>query len=196
MKKRILIVLLALVILGSTTVGYAYWDRLSQDTNGEYEIGYGVRLNVPTTVQDERILVPAGSFYSAYQADYTTSYVFEYTLTLEDPLQEGMEADLSVDITDFEIAAFVASFNNSESVFTITVGTDEVSATQEADGSWDFEDAFYYTNNTVIVYVTITMADNGNANFDSSDYDFVSGNTAEFAIGFELTNSASSEQLS
>ncbi len=194
MKKRVIaIIALVLVLLGSSVAGYAYWDQLTQNTSGEYEIGYGVRLEVPTSVQDTRALVPAGSFYSAYEATYTTSYVFEYTLSLEDPLQDGMEADLSVEISDFMVNEIAALFNNVDSVFTITVGTDAVAATTSADGTWYFTDAYYFENNTVVVTVTITLADNGNVNFDSTDYDFVSGQTSNFAIGFELINSSSSE---
>jgi len=180
-------------LLGSTVAGYAYWDQLRQDTSGQFDIGYGVRLEVPTSVQDTRSLVPAGSFYAAYEADYTTSYVFEYTLTLQDALQSGMQADLSVDITDFLVNSTAALFNDSSSVFTITVGTDEADASASTTGVWDFTDAFYYNHNEVVVTVTITLADNGNTNFDASDYNFVSGQTSEFAIGFELSNSASSE---
>lgn len=194
MKKRIFaVVALLVLLLGSSVAGYAYWDQLTQDTAGQFEIGYGVRLEVPTSVQDERALVPAGSFYAAYQETYTTSYVFEYTLSLADPLQDGMEADLSVDITDFMVNSIAALFNDSTSVFTITVGTDEVVAATSEDGTWYFDNAFYFENNTVVVTVTITLADNGNVNFDSTDYDFVSGQTADFAIGFELINSASSD---
>lgn len=193
MKKRTLAILaLVLVLLGTSVAGYAYWDQLTQETSNQLEIGYGVRLEVPTSVQDTRSLVPAGSFYSAYEADYTTSYVMEYTLTLQDPLQDGMQADLAVDITDFQVASLAQLFNDSSSVFTITVGTDAVAATSSANGQWDFTDAFYFENNTVVVTITITLADNGNVNFDASDYNLVSGNTADFAIGFELTNSASS----
>jgi len=194
MKKRIIVVIaLVMLLLGSSVAGYAYWDRLSQDTAGQFDIGYGVRLEVPTSVQDERALVPAGSFYAAYEETYTTSYVFEYTLSLEDDLQNGMQADLSVDITDFVVNSIAALFNNVDSVFTITVGTDEVTATSSADGTWYFDDAFYFENNTVVVTVTITLAADGSAAFDATDYNFVSGQTSDFAIGFELINSSSSE---
>lgn len=193
MKKRtLLLVAIIMLLLGTTVIAYSYWDNLQQTGTGEYEIGYGVRLETPTKVQDDRALVPAGSFYSAYEADYTTSYVLEYTLNLEDALQSGMEADLTVDITDFSVNEILAAFNLEGSLFTVTVGTDAVAATTEADGEWNFTDAFYFENNTVVVTVTITLADNNTAGFDSTDYDFVAGNSADFSIGFELTNSSSS----
>lgn len=193
MKKRVFaaIAIIAL-LLGSSVAAYAYWDNLSQDGSGSYEIGYGVRLEVPSVVKDERALVPAESFYAAYEEDYTTSYVFTYTLSLEDDLQSGMEADLAVDITDFQIGALAELFNDEDGLFTVTVGTDEAAATASADGEWDFEDAFYYNHNTVVVTVTVTMADNGSANFDATDYERVAGKTTTFAIGFELSNSSSS----
>jgi hypothetical protein len=195
MKKRVaLLVAIIMLLLGSTVVGYAYWDNLSQNRDDQFEIGYGVRLEAPVKTQDERALVPAGSFYAAYEANYTTSYVFTYTLNLEDPLQVGMEADLKVDISSFLVGGNEAMFNNEASPFTITVATDEVAATQEADGSWYFTDEFVYNRNQVVITVTIELADDGDVNFDATDYNFVSGNTTEFNIAFELINSSSSSQ--
>ena len=195
MKKRVLLmVAIIALLLGSTVAGYAYWDNLQQDTTGQFDIGYGVRLEVPTEVKDDRALVPADSFYAAYEAEYTTSFVFEYTLNLEDILQAGMTANLLVDITDFQVASQAALFNNAASPFTISVATDEVAATEEADGTWAFADEFEFNRNTVVVTVTIELADNGDVNFDSSDYNFVAGTTTDFAIAFELVNSGSSSQ--
>ena len=195
MKKRVLfLVAIIALLLGSTVAGYAYWDNLQQSSTGQFDIGYGVRLEVPTQTSDDRALVPAGSFYSAYEADYTTSYVFEYTLNLEDELQLGMSANLLVDISDFQVSSITALFNNVDSPLTISISVDGGAASEEADGTWEFVNAFSYTHNTVVVTVTIELADNGNVNFDSTDYDFLSGNTADFAIGFELVNSSSSTQ--
>jgi hypothetical protein len=195
MKKRVLLlVAIIAILLGSTVAGYAYWDNLQQESTGQFDIGYGVRLEVPTKVEDDRALVPAESFYAAYEADYTTSFVFEYTLNLEDILQPGMKANLLVDITNFQVASQAALFNNAASPFTISVATDEVAATQESDGSWTFADEFEFNRNTVVVTVTIELADNGNVNFDSTDYDFIAGTSTDFSIAFELVNSGSSSQ--
>lgn len=193
-KKFIAIAALVLLLLGSSVAGYAYWDNLTQSTNNEFNIGYGVRLQTPVTSQDDRALVPAGSFYSAYEGEYTTSYEFTYVLSLEDPLQDNMTADLTVDLTDFAVNAVSYLFNDSASVFTIAVGTDEAEAYVSETGVWDFADAFYYQNNTVTVNVTITLADNGDANFDATDYNAIAGFATTFTLGFELTNSNSSTQ--
>jgi hypothetical protein len=192
MKKIITIAALIIFVLGSTIVAYSYWDKLQQASTGELEIGYGVRLEVPTQIKDVRQLVPAGSFYAAYAEDYTTAYSFQYTLTLEDPLQAGMEADLLVDISDFQINAIAAYFNVPASALTINVATDEVAATASATGAWAFSNAFYTNKNTVVVTVTVTLADNGNVNFGTTEYNLLSGAIADFNIGFELVNSASS----
>lgn len=192
MKKKFLALIALLLLFGGTTVAFAYWDNLSQNSTGEYEIGYGVRLEVPTHVEDDRALVPSGSFYSAYEADYTTSLQFVYTLSLEDNLQAGMEADLSVDITDFDVNGVLAQFNQADSLFTVTVGTDAAAASTSATGEWSFTDAFDENTNTVLVYVTIELAPNGAAGFDASDYNLVAGQSADFDIAFELTNSSSS----
>jgi len=192
MKKFIAIAALITFVLGSTIVAYSYWDKLQQDSTGQLEIGYGVRLQVPTQIKDVRQLVPAGSFYAAYAEDYTTAYSFQYTLTLEDPLQAGMKANLLVDIADFQLDDIAAFYNVSTSALTINVATDEVAASAEADGAWAFADAFYTNKNTVIVTVTVTLADNGNVNFGTAEYNLVSGTVADFNIGFELVNSSSS----
>ncbi len=193
MNKRIIAVLaLAVFLLGSTVVAYSYWDNLRQDTTNSLTLGEGVRLEVPTSVQDSRALVPVGSFYADYAADYTTSYVFEYTLGLEADLTTGMEADLAVDITNFAVGGTSFLFNTTGELFTITVGSDSGAGT-EAGGVWSFTDAFTDgVDESVVVTITITLADDGATGFDSTDYEAVAAKAATFALGFELTNSASS----
>ncbi|MBN2540277.1 MAG: hypothetical protein JXB08_02000, partial [Bacilli bacterium] len=126
--------------------------------------------------------------------EYTTSYEFTYVLSLEDALQSNMTADLTVDLSDFAVNSVSYLFNDSTSVFTIAVGTDEAEAYVSETGVWNFSDAFYYQNNTVTVTVTITLADNGNVNFDATDYNAIAGYATTFTLGFELTNSSSSSQ--
>lgn len=192
MKKIIALVAIIALLMGSTFVAYSYWDTLQQDSTGEYEVGYGVILNLDTKVQDDRELVPAGSFYAAYEDDYTTSYVLTYTLNLEEDLKDDMKANLDVDITDFEIAEALMAFNADGSLFTVKVGTDEVAATASTTGEWTFTDAYDTSDNEVVVTVTIELADNNTAGFDAEDYAAVAGNAGNFTIGFELVNNSSS----
>ncbi len=187
MKKVFALIALAALLVGSTVVAFAWWDSLRADRDETFEIGYGVRLQVDSELQDTRALVPAGSFYAAYEADYTTAYVFEYVLSLEEPLTEGMTANLNVEITDFVLGTYTYGFNNVESVVTI-----DINGTTEADGAWVLENVFTDENNEVTVTVTLTLIAHPNAEF-ASHYAAVAGQLPTFSIGFEVENTSSSE---
>jgi hypothetical protein len=187
MKKIIAIAVIALVLLGSSIGAYAWWDSLQQSNSSTLDIGYGVRLVVDTKLQDSRQLVPAGSFYAAYQEDYTTSYQIVYTLSLEEPLKEGMTADLNVDLTNFLLGSYAEGYNNASSVVSIDVN----GLGYAADGKWNVVDAFTYGDNSVTVTVTLALADNG-ADFASA-YAAVKGQTPSFDLGFTVVNTSSSD---
>ncbi|MFA5007049.1 MAG: hypothetical protein WC509_06255 [Candidatus Izemoplasmatales bacterium] len=186
MKKTLVIAIIALALLGTSIGAYAWWDNLQQTRSNDLTIGYGVRLVVDGKVEDVRQLVPAGSFYAAYQEDYTTSYQIVYTLSLEEPLKDGMTADLNVDLTSFVLGTYADGYNNVASPISIDVNGLGLSAT----GEWNVEDAFTFGDNEVTVTVTITLADNG-ADF-ASDYAAIKGQTPTFDLGFTVVNTSSS----
>lgn len=186
MKKILVIAILALALLGTSIGAYAWWDSLQQSRSNDLTIGYGVRLVVDGKVEDVRQLVPAGSFYAAYQEDYTTSYDIVYTLSLEEPLKEGMTADLNVDLTSFVLGAYADGYNNAGSPISINVNGLGLSAT----GEWNVVDAFTFGDNEVTVTVTITLADDGAA--FASDYAAIKGQTPTFDLGFTVVNTSSS----
>lgn len=187
MKKVFLFIALALLFMGASVGAYAWWDSLEQNRDETLEIGYGVRLSVDSELQDTRELVPAGSFYAAYEADYTTLYVFEYKLSLEEPLKTGMVANLSVDITSFVLGLYSFGFNNVSSVLSIDVN----GLTEDANGSWTVLDAFTDSDNTETITVTLTLADNGE-DF-AEHYSQVAGQTPAFNVSFLVENASSSE---
>lgn len=186
MKKVLLFIAIALLFTGASVGAYAWWDSLEQNRDETLEIGYGVRLSVDSELQDTRELVPAGSFYAAYEADYTTQYVFQYALSLEEPLKTGMVANLSVDITDFVLGLYTYGFNNVSSVLSIDVNGLE----EDANGSWTIENAFTENDNTETITITLTLADNGEAFADH--YSQVAGQTPTFNVSFLVENASSS----
>jgi len=187
MKKIVAIAIIAILLLGTSVGAYAWWDSLQQDRSESLVIGYGVRLDVDSELQDVRQLVPAGSFYAAYAEDYTTAYVFEYTLTLEEPLKTGMIADLDVDLTGFVLGTYAFGFNDAGSVVSIDVN----GLTETANGQWTIENAFTDSDNEVTVTVTLTLANNSETAF-ASHYAAVAGQTPTFDISFLVVNASSS----
>ena len=99
--KKFLVAALLLLMIGSTSLAFAWWDRLSQEeTEQTLDMGYGVRLVLENeTTKNQGVLVPVGSFYAAVDG-YTTEYVFTYELNLEEDLDDF---DLVIDITDLKI---------------------------------------------------------------------------------------------
>ena len=186
MKKVFLFIALALLFMGATVGAYAWWDSLEQNRDETLEIGYGVRLVVDSELQDTRELVPAGSFYAAYEADYTTQYVFEYELSLEEPLKTGMLANLSVDLSDFVMGLYEHGFNNPSSVLSIDVN----GLVEDANGSWTIANAFTDSDNLETITITFTLASNGEAFADH--YAAVAGQTPSFNVSFLVENASSS----
>lgn len=175
------------LLFGSSVAAYAYWDNLQQNTNSSFDIANGMKLEIPQEIKDTRSLVPVNSSYATYEADYATSYIFTYTLSLEDALQAGMQADLTVNISDFQIGGVLEMFDDASRLLAISVGTDEAIATESDTGKWNFKDAFYFNNNTVIVTVTITLAENVSLSQDEIAINKSTDQITDFTIGFELT---------
>ncbi|MFU8787164.1 MAG: hypothetical protein ACNA7U_07915, partial [Candidatus Izemoplasmataceae bacterium] len=159
------------------------------DRDETIDLGYGVRLEIESVVEDERILVPAGSFYAAYEADYTTEYSFTYVLKLEEPLKEGMLANLITEITSFEVNG--VEYTNVPKVFTVTI---EVGASSSETLELTVENAFTDSVNTVTVLVTITLEPQSNEDLTLAEYNAIAGGEVSFNIAFELVNNGSSLQ--
>ena len=99
--KKFLVAALLLLMIGSTSLAFAWWDRLEQGAEDQtLDMGYGVRLVLENeTTENQGVLVPAGSFYAAVDG-YITEYVFTYELNLEENLDNF---DLLININDLKI---------------------------------------------------------------------------------------------
>jgi hypothetical protein len=187
--KKSLFALLLLFVVAGSSLAFAWWDQLEVDRDETIDLGYGVRLEIESVVEDERILVPAGSFYAAYEADYTTEYSFTYVLKLEEPLKEGMLANLITEITSFEVNG--VEYTNVPKVFTVTI---EVGASSSETLELTVENAFTDSVNTVTVLVTITLEPQSNEDLTLAEYNAIAGGEVSFNIAFELVNTGSSLQ--
>jgi hypothetical protein len=187
--KKSLFALLLLFVVAGSSLAFAWWDQLEVDRDETIDLGYGVRLEIESVVEDERILVPAGSFYAAYEADYTTEYSFTYVLKLEEPLKEGMLANLITEITSFEVNG--VEYTNVPKVFTVTI---EVGASSSETLELTVENAFTDSVNTVTVLVTITLEPQSNEDLTLAEYNAIAGGEVSFNIAFELVNNGSSLQ--
>ena len=99
--KKFLVAALLLLMIGSTSLAFAWWDRLEQGAEDQtLDMGYGVRLVLENeTTKNQGVLVPVGSFYAAVDG-YTTEYVFTYELNLEENLDDF---DLLIDVKNLKI---------------------------------------------------------------------------------------------
>ena len=86
MKKFTALILLLLMV-GSTSLAFAWWDTTSGSFEDEtFELGTGVRLTLSDqTTAGQGLLIPAGSFYED-EVGYTSTYSFEYDLSLLEDL--------------------------------------------------------------------------------------------------------------
>ena len=187
MKKIIALVVLAVLLIGSSVVAFAWWDTLQQNTSNTFNVGTGVVLQIDGHIQDDRALVPAGSFYADYQADYTTEYVLTYTLSLEEQLKSGMKANLEIDLKNFVLGSYNKGFNAVDSVVSIDVN----GLVETANGQWTIVDAFTSTDNTVTVSFTFSLANTPNPAFASA-YDLVRNQVPTFNLEFLVVNTSSS----
>ena len=99
--KKFLVAALLLLMIGSTTLAFAWWDRLEQGADNQtLDMGYGVRLVLDNQTSEEQgVLVPEGSFYAAVDG-YVTEYTFTYVLNLEEDLDKF---DLLIDVNNLTI---------------------------------------------------------------------------------------------
>jgi hypothetical protein len=188
--KKLLVIFLFLFVVSGSSLAFAWWDDLTDtQENQDLVLGNGVRLSVDSIVEDERVLVPAGSFYAAYEADYTTAYTFEYNLVLEQALTTGALANLQAAISAFTVDG--VAYDNSPTVFTVTISDGSVS---ETDLDVTFVNAFTDAVSTYTVTVTIELEPQSNTTLTSSEYDAIANGTVAFTIDFELINNGSSSQ--
>ena len=189
MKKFTVLVLLLLMI-GSTSLAFAWWDSTSGSFNdGEFELGVGLRLELENTTAGQGLLVPSGT-HSSSQSGHTTSYDFSYVLSLEENLGSGF--------------SLITTLSN------VTVGGDDYDGALGVHGALTFElfidgvsqgfmtpDILISTANALSntdstdVELRITLLDQGTSSFANdaealAAYNALKGRIIEFDITFEV----------
>ena len=122
MKKRILVVLALVLLLGGTTLAFGYWDNLTVNQTGEtLVLGEGVELTVASGVHTDSgsLLVPSG-FARSGQID---SYEIKYSVILDTNLSLGLT------VTPSNIKIGGSTVNAGLVVITTTTGATTVNGT-------------------------------------------------------------------
>ena len=194
--KKLLVATLLLLMIGSTTLAFAWWDRLEQGADNQtLHLGYGVRLVLDNqTSEDQGVLVPEGSFYADVEG-YVTSYTFTYVLSLEEELDNF---DLLIDVTNLTIG------NTPFWPAPMVHGPLQVLITTSAGA---FEEEGYDTlitgpethlrlnqvlqgDGEVTIEITFTLANHVNdaptQGFMAAAYAALAGKTIRFDIAFEI----------
>ena len=186
LRRKLLVALVGLFVIGGTIGAYAWWDILAKDTDGQLEMSYGVRLVLDDqTTEDQGMLVPAGSYFASAEG-FTTEYSFEYKLYLEDDMGSF---DLNIDLENLLVGGvnYLAASTHRALYVTVNVnGVDYVVAVENT--SLLIEDAFNGTEE-VIVTVNFSLASQAavaEPAFGEADYQAVAGQTITFDIAFEV----------
>ena len=108
MTKKLLFAFGIIALLSSSALAFAWWDNLDETQSETVLLGEGVRISVAEdTVGEGRLLVPAGTFYAdpSFNATHTTSYTFSYVVTMENAIESGYNADLTVDLANWSLTS-------------------------------------------------------------------------------------------
>ncbi len=136
LKKRLLVVLLVVLMLGSTAIGYSYWDNLSQSENEIITIGEGVNLTVTAVaeVPAGATLVPAGVVMKSGDVD---EIVLTYNVKLDQEALEALVLDVQSSnvqiggsstnsgLVNIDISLAASTVNAADVLVTVTVTLDE-----------------------------------------------------------------------
>lgn len=198
--KKILAVVAALVIMASSTVAFAWWDRLNQETGDQNLVmGHGVRLVLENqTTSNQGVLVPEDAFYASVDG-YTTEYVFVYKLLLEEDLDNF---DLLINVNDLKVGD--AEYNPAANIhgpLSASISTSVGSFVSES-----YDDSITKANSNMrinevlkgsdAVYITLTFKlvnqteDAGFAGDLVEAYEQIAGKVISFDITFEIPSFA------
>ncbi|MFA6860483.1 MAG: hypothetical protein WCR30_03760 [Clostridia bacterium] len=145
MFKKILLAVLAVLVIGSSSVAFSWWDRLTLAENENNIITMGEGLEI---VVDEVVINPteAGNLIPVSAVEKqgdTYSVVLTYTIRFEATLEE--ELNLSATVSDIKVNEVANPYNlikvvvanpgtiqNEDVVVTLTVTIDETNVLTEA----------------------------------------------------------------
>ena len=108
MTKKLLFAFGIIALLSSSALAFAWWDNFDETQSETVLLGEGVRISVAEdTVGEGRLLVPEGTFYAdpSFDATHTTSYTFSYVVTMENPIESGYSADLTIDLGNWSLSS-------------------------------------------------------------------------------------------
>jgi len=165
MLKKVLIAVLAIIILGGSSVAYAWWDKLAVNRleNEIINIGQGLELQVDNVVINpatDGYLVPASAILKTGD---TYAIELSYIVRLDQAVSAPL--NLAVNVSDIEVGGVANPFNlidvavsnpgtvqNTDVTVTLTVTIDD-SALQPVD----YEAASLALENQTITF-TVSFA--------------------------------------
>ena len=187
--RKLSVLLLLLLMIGSTSFAFAWWDSLDTSLEQEFELGVGVRLELDNqTTAGQGLLIPAGSHFAG-SSGYTTSYTFLYSLSLPEDLGDF---DLAVALSDVTVGGVV--FDNSLGVHGALQFELLVDGVSQGNllpgGSASIASALSDTTATS-VQLSITLLPQASTAFaDATEalaaYNALNGRIIAFTIAFEL----------
>ena len=179
MRKKLGFMIALVLLLGGSALAFAWWDNLEETQSENIVLGEGVRISVSEdTEEEDRLLVPAGSFYADFEDDYTTEYVFTYTVSMENPLEPGYKASLNVSVD---------GWNVSSPALDVLQYTIEENGTTTTDESLTITDAFSSAGETYTITVEISIAGEPDEEDEQDVYDALVGGL-EFDVNFSVTD--------
>ncbi len=180
MRKKLLFVLGLIVLLGGSGLAFAWWDNLDETQSESILLGEGVRISVSEgTADEDKLLVPAGSFYATFTDDYTTVYSFSYTVSMENPLESGYEAALTISVNNWNITTPALD------VIDYTIDADSQTSSNE---NLTLSSAFSDQGESYTVQVSITLANAPSAEDQQAVYDALQAEGLMFDVNFEVTD--------
>ncbi len=185
-KKLVLVVLLFLLFSGSFGA-FAWWDRLNRTSPGEdIDLGEGIRLVLSDTIgSTEKPLVPAGSYYAADTDNYTTEYVFTYTLGLE--FSWDVPVDIKTTIENFQVDGLDPGEKPAALIIEIAGEDLEGNPFSEEAMELRIDEALQMDDDELIITVTFKLVDHPNADpLYADDFDKLAGKTLNFNVLFEI----------
>ena len=164
--KKFIVAALLLLMVGSTSLAFAWWDSLeTTENNVTIGIGEGVTLEVELDTQTDGVLVPSGV---VLQPNQVTSYVISYEVDLDTTVSEALllsvlESNVAVggesalgQYIGFDIVLSSSTIQNDTVTVTVTV-TLELTEAIVINDSLDISD---FTNENITFDLTFTATQN------------------------------------
>lgn len=183
MPKKVLVAALLFLLVGSTVIAFAWWDRRSLDGDDGFEIGIGVRLELKEVLRpSSKALVPVGSLHARDTENYTTAQSVVYTFSLEQSL--ALPVALRTTVTGLHLDGVPVP---DPSALRIHIGGSDLdSILHESETRELFiENALRESTDSVDISITFSFADDPGPAPEEA-YALLAGKTLGFTVRFEL----------